>query len=173
MKVYGQQLVHNYKEKTNWDGSYCSDYCIGCGACDHYPTNYVVSGYKENVKNITYHCKKCNEKRALVENVLKMKTNKDETKKIDYIIDLKNEYEVDETDIEFVSCNDCKFRIRLKDSYQREHEYQRIVCVQCGEKNGDNIMEYARCCDTFYCCECKKVFEIEPLGQKVECENII
>ena len=32
--VTGFLLEHNYKLKTDWDGSYCSDYCVGCGACE-------------------------------------------------------------------------------------------------------------------------------------------
>lgn len=164
----GFLLVHNYKQKTDWDGNYFSDYCVGCGACDHQPNNFAVSGFKENVKEITYYCKECNDKRNLI-NILKS----NESENSDIVIDLKNDYEVDEAKDIFVSCNDCKLRIKLENSHQRIRNYARIVCYQCGEKNGDQILQYARCRQTFYCCECKKEFDLTVNDSKIiKCEQI-
>lgn len=169
--VNGINLIHNYKEKTDWDGNYCSDYCVGCGACDHDPCVFVVSGYEENVKEITYYCNYCDEKRNQMDNGMKKKD--DQKRLIDFIIDLKNNYEVDETDIDFLSCNDCKQKIRLSDSHQRFRNYQRIVCIQCGDKNGDKKLRMARCKKSFYCYECKRNLDIQSTpGETIMCEQL-
>ena len=80
----------------------------------HNPCDFVVNGYKENVKEITYYCKDCYNKRNLV-TIMRDNDNIKE----DIVIDLKNNYEVDETNVIFISCNDCKFKLKLENSHQR------------------------------------------------------
>lgn len=35
-------LVHNFIEIDEWDGSGCPDYCSGCHSCDHFPPTISV-----------------------------------------------------------------------------------------------------------------------------------
>src|SRR5579862_3927329 len=57
--IKGLNLIHKYKEIDDWDGNGCSDYCIGCGDCDHFPISYAVLVDTKILKTIMYYCSKC------------------------------------------------------------------------------------------------------------------
>jgi hypothetical protein len=58
-EISGKLLWHRFLDKKYWDGNFCSDYCAGCGSCDHFPPQYAVAGYKHIEKIIRSVCDNC------------------------------------------------------------------------------------------------------------------
>jgi hypothetical protein len=156
-------LEHNYKYKDNWDGSFCPDYCIGCGDCDHFPTKYAVQGYIQTVKNIHYYCEKCYNaptNTAVAKFFAINKCMDDEL--TDITIDCKE-----------LVCKKCKNTISNDDKIINYEYTTRIICCDCGEKNKLDTITWSREKKYFYCESCETKYKLN-LNDKniIKCEEI-
>lgn len=163
--IRGKHLHHTYKMKDNWDGNFCPDYCIGCGDCDHFPTNFAVMGFKQKVKDVEYYCKKCyNTEESFLFSIRKCKEEKE------------TDITLNDTSKESssVTCKKCEKIIEKETDIETNYNYfTRIVCVKCAKNNGLIKEGYDRCRDkSFHCDSCNTKYKINPNYGHIKCENI-
>jgi len=142
----GYILEHEYKEIENWDGSFCGDFCIGCGSCSCYSVSApkAVEVGTIYVREIIYFCKECG--------VNETSTTPD--RKIDdtfYYIYHGKQRTVLTKDVKMAS-NKCFKCMKIFDENKITIEYHRPMKI-CGT-----------CC-TYYKCE----KELTRIGENLNC----
>jgi hypothetical protein len=161
----GKELIHTYQSKDNWDGSFCSDFCIGCGDCDHFPIRYATRTYNIKAMQLAYYCNECS-----VTNEVKLDVPKED---YDIVVYYNSQKDCYEKTLENIHCADCKKMLGespiISVSYSSDS-----VCNKCAKKYTSEEksfpINYERV-DEFFCYLCKKEFRIIAKGKK-KCENI-
>jgi len=170
MEIHAWNLQHTYKQKDDYDGNFCSDYCIGCGACDHFPYMYAVMGFEQTVREVNYYCKQCyNTVKTGFWLVFNIKKNKEEHP-TNIVIDNKDKI-----------CKDCHKLIEENDIEFNNTYFTRVVCQNCAEKYNLTVKSYYRCVhdgtkdvqkNSFFCESCEKEYSIICDLGSINCEDI-
>jgi hypothetical protein len=140
--IFAKHLDHEYKEIDGWDGNFCSDYCIGCGRCDHFPTDVAIPGFEQVVKTATYFCKKCYEEQFNSNSLMFEAQPVQEDKMTDLTIISKKSNHCVMTcmGVDAVGI-DCTVTDNLIPWYRYDTQ---VVCYSCGEKFGRTKPTYLR-----------------------------
>lgn len=158
-KIYGRRIEHEYDQIEDWDGSFCSDFCIGCGDCDHFPTKYAISCYEQTTKKIEYYCDKCfvKKKSSIFPPCLK-------DEKTDITISLGDK-----------NCSQCSKKL-LKEMTHIVYRYSsNLMCGSCAKTNKVEKKTYyrVRTANSFQCDGCKTKYRVVVKNKKIlQCSAI-
>ena len=138
------KIAHTYKEIENWDGNFCSDYCIGCGDCDHFPTKFCIIGHKQHIKLVTYHCDEC------FATMIAKDTETGNT---------------EETSVEDIMAYEIDISVDKMIRKMEEH----IICYTCNNRTTDPQLFHKSYifCDRTICQNCANLYEIDGLANIV------
>jgi len=147
--IEGARIFHNYRceEYIQHHTIGCTEHCVGCGSCDHYPCHSAVKCYTTKSHKIKYCCDEC-----ISENC-------------------NNEIlsNVDESLNELCECE-------KKAKYCTRYQVTNKLCTTCGESqnsNGTLDIVLARSGNLFTCDECEITYKIVDVNcDFVECEKL-
>ena len=149
-----KSIIHCYQEKEDWDGNFCSDFCIGCGSCDHFPLLYMGDNRLIVIRQHLNMCDKC-----FIQSNVKSEDNtpynKDglaDTTRC-YKCDAENSTNVTYQYIECLVCNDCGLKYDNTKKCSKRYDNSHF-------KNNN-----------FKCTECNVSFSLNIVG-KIKCEDI-
>ena len=146
-----KQIIHTFKDIDNWNGSFCGDYCIGCGSCDHFPERYSILCGSQMVKQINAYCDSC----------FRLQKESITADDSPFEIEIHNNEK----------CFECG---NINVQHFIPLYYERLICSECSDhkntlntpntpKRFRNILNTPkRFRDTnFHCPSCEKVFELQ------------
>jgi hypothetical protein len=168
-KIKGAYFQHTFKFYDNWDGTFCPDYCIGCGNCSCFCRGiaYIIFGYKQHVRITNYYCNLCCSKDNANINTL---SRNEVSKHVD--IEIKNGYIVDAQKNIHIICKQCN---KKTNDYTIRHIYQtRIACPYCGNNNRLRDLSYEVCFSKKYDCHnCHTSYNIMVNNNEmIKCEEL-
>lgn len=149
-----KKISHTFKQKDNWDGSACGDYCIGCGSCDHFPLRYAVKGFETKIKFIEFYCYTCYDF---------LKASQEENdKKYDFVVAKQNIC---------CGCDATNIELELKSV---SHVEDKIICLSCANKNPILHLSntFMRCRNPDFKCPLCDISYSPKINGMIKCEEI-